>query len=155
MTIETELMQIKGSQEFLKAEDVVDWAEAHPKSELWKQFEWHDDVAAQQYRIWQARRIIALHITTEDGVRSMISLSIDRGLPGGGYRGLNDILADKTLHEIMLDDALAELERVRNKYAQLKALQPIWAAKAKVTAARDKKRKGRRKGGGEARLSVA
>jgi len=38
MTIETELLAIKGDDELLRPEDIVKWAREHPNSDLHGQF---------------------------------------------------------------------------------------------------------------------
>ncbi len=148
MSIETELVTIKGSKELLTAEEVVDWASKHPKSKLYRQFEWNNSKAAAEYRVWQARRIIALNITYADGNRRFVSLSLDRTNEGGGYRDIDEVLQSQSLHEIMLADALRELERIRQHYDVLQQLKPVWSAVAKVRKSK------RRKGGEERRASA-
>jgi hypothetical protein len=143
MTIESELLLIKGNAELLQAEPVVSWAKTHPKSELHKQFEWDDRKAGHEYRIWQARRIIAIHITYADGERKFVSLTPDRSRTGGGYRDVDDVLRDKALHEIMLADALAQLSRIQAQYDRLQQLKPVWREVAKVR----RRQRGRQKGG--------
>jgi len=152
LTIEKELLAIKGSSDMLVAEDVVEWARAHPKSKLHSELEWDDSKAGHNYRIWQVRRLIGLHITYADGDRKFVSLSLDRhNGSGGGYRDVDDVLRDKTLYDLMLDDALRELERFRRRYDHLKQLKPLWTAVDKVVK-RTSKRKGRE---GEARAGAA
>ena len=58
-------------------------------------------------------------------------LSIDRKA-GGGYRKMSDVLKAPDLREIMLADALAELERVQLKYARVEELARVWAEAAAV-----------------------
>jgi hypothetical protein len=132
MSIESELKQIKGSKEFYVVEDVEAWAKSHPKSALHKSLEWDDGKAGYQYRLWQCRRLITLHITYEDGTRSCVSLTTDRSHNGGGYRDIDDVLRDKSLTEIMLADALSELQRIEAKYDRLKQLKPVWRAAARI-----------------------
>jgi hypothetical protein len=132
MSIETELLKIKGNKEMLVAEDALDWAKKNPKSALHKRLEWDDTKAGHQYRIWQVRQLIALHITYEDGERKFVSLTFDRSRQGGGYRNIDDVLRDQSLHEIMLADALSELQRVEAKYERVKELQPVWTMARKV-----------------------
>lgn len=112
--IQRELLAIKGNEELLRPEAVVVWAQRNPDSTLYQCFEWDDAKAANGYRVWQARRLIALHITTEGGERRTIALVIDRS-QGGGYRQIDDVVRVPNLRESMLADALAELNRVRRK----------------------------------------
>ncbi len=144
MSVETELLSIKGDKELLTAEEVVGWAQKHPKSKLHQHFEWDDSIAAHEYRIWQARRVIALSLVYPDGSRKFYSLSVDRSNVGGGFRDVGDILKSKDLHEILLADALRELDRIRERYDVLKTLKPVWSAVERV-------RKPKRQKGGEER----
>lgn len=132
MTIQDELLAIKGNKEMLLAEDVIAWARSHPKSKLHQAIEWDDRKAADEHRLWQARRLIALHITFDDGERKFVSLSVDRTRDGGGYRDIEDVVRDKMLHDIMLADALNELQRVQLKYERLKQLKPVWREVARL-----------------------
>jgi hypothetical protein len=123
MTIESELLAIRGNKEFWVCEDIVEWARSHPKSALHNapQFCGFDvKKSAYEHWLWAARALIALHITYEDGTRKAVSLSIDRQRTGGGYRDVDDVLRDKSLYEIMLTDALNELQRVEAKYERVR-----------------------------------
>lgn len=111
----------------IHAERVVEWARNNPDSELHGEFEWDDGKAAHEYRIWQARRVIAVNVVSEHGERQVISLSIDR-IKGGGYRNVEDVARDPSLMEIAVKDALTELRRVRAKYQHLKQLSDVWGA---------------------------
>lgn len=142
VTIRDELLAIKGNNEFLLVEEAEAWARAHPESYLYRSLEWDNEKAGHEYRLHQLRRLIALHIVTEEGARSMISLSIDRHREGGGYRDLDSVLASKSLHGILLDDALRELKRVQLKYDHLKELAPVWSAAEKVRRKRQPKKGG-------------
>jgi hypothetical protein len=146
MSIESELLQIKGNKEFLIPEDAVAWAAKHPKSALHKSLQWDDVKAGHEYRVWQVRRLIAVHITYQGGERKLVSLRIDRTSPGG-YRHMDQILARKDLWDHMLEDALAELNRVKSKYEALKALKPVWAAVSAVSRRRAKTKGAKQKRG--------
>ncbi|WP_375413100.1 hypothetical protein [uncultured Bradyrhizobium sp.] len=124
--IETELAKIKGNKEVINASDVVEWAKKHPKSALYTCFEWDDATAGAEHRLWQARRLIALHIVTVEGQRKTVSLTMDRA-KGGGYRQIEDVVRVPDLRERMLQDALAELRRVRAKYNSLVELASVFA----------------------------
>src|SRR5688572_25974314 len=104
MTIEAELRALKNSEGMIVAEDGVVWAQTHPDSALHKSLEWDDGAAAHNYRIWQVRRLIAIHIVSDEGVRQVVSLSIDRSRERGGYRAMEDVLPDKTLRDVLLSD---------------------------------------------------
>lgn len=143
MSIQQELIEIKGNRDILTAEDVVEWARSHPDSELHNAPEfcgWNLKKSAYEHWLWAARRLIALNITYEDGTRKFVSLSIDRTRDGGGYRDVDDVLREKGLHEIMMADALRELERVQAKYDRLTKLQPVWAEVEKIRKSQPKRK---------------
>lgn len=105
-------------------DDIVAWAQAHPESALHSQFEWDDTEAAKAYRLHQARRVIAVYVVADDGNRRLVSLSIDR--KHGGYRSVEDVIANDDLRRVLVKDALAELKRVRAKYEHVKELAAVY-----------------------------
>ena len=135
MSIQEELLAIKGNSELLTAEAVVEWARAHPKSDLHNDpifCGWDTKKSAYEYWLWGARRLIALNIVYADGTRQFVSLSIDRTKEQGGYRDIEDVLRNKSLHDMLLHDALQELARVQAKYERLVALKPVWREAQRV-----------------------
>ncbi len=125
--IATELLKLKNDSGVINPAEAVTWARTNRKSRLHAALEWDNDVAGERYRIWQVRSLISIHITDPDGGRRFVSLSIDRKHDGSnGYRSLEDIAARPDLREIMLKDALADLERVQARYSKLSELQPVW-----------------------------
>jgi hypothetical protein len=89
---------------------------------------------------------MALHIVYGDGTRKLVSLSIDRTKPGGGYRDVDDVLRSPALHDIMLADALKELERMEIRYEKLRQLKPVWREAAKVRRRHMKEKGGKESG---------
>lgn len=140
MSIRDELLAIQASNNegLLHAREVVEWARRHTKSALHAAIEWDDETAADEFRLWQVRRLVHLHIVTDGGAPQMVSLSIDR-TNGGGYRNAEEVARVANLREIMLADALADLERVQAKYARVSELAQVWAEADKVRATRRKK----------------
>lgn len=125
--IKAELLAIKAMSEdgLLRAPAVVAWARENPESALHGALEWDDPSAAEEYRIHQVRRLISLHVVSEEGVPQLVSLSFDRS-KSGGYRDISEVVKSRDLSAIMLADALAELERVQTKYEQVKELTAVW-----------------------------
>jgi hypothetical protein len=140
MSIRDELLAIQASNNegLLHAREVVEWARRHTKSALHAAIEWDDKTAADEFRLWQVRRLVHLHIVTEGGAPMMVSLSIDR-TKGGGYRNTDDVARVPNLRDVMLADALAELDRVQGKYARVTELAQVWAEADKVRATRRRK----------------
>lgn len=142
MSVQSELLALQASHPLLQVETVVGWAQAHPTSALHASFTWDNDVAGHQFRLWQARQLIAIHIINVEGVRQLVSLSIDRtNQQGGGYRDLNTVLAAPAMREMLLADALRELERVQMKYETLVELASVWVAVNNVKKKKSKHKK--------------
>jgi hypothetical protein len=138
MTIKDELLSLTDTDGVLHVEHAHAWAVRHPASELHSHLLWDDAKAGYQYRLWQIRTLIAIHVITPDHKREMISLSIDR-TNGGGYRSLDVVMRNREFRSIALSDALAELERVQQKYSDLRELEGIWAAMENVKRKEDHK----------------
>lgn len=129
-SIAGELLSLQNADGKIVPIDVVKWARRNKRSRLHAQLTWDDEIAGERYRIWQVRELIAVHITEPDGPRRFVSLSIDR--VEGGYRTLDDIIARQDLRQVMVEDALHELERMQRKYDRLSELEPIWEATQSV-----------------------
>jgi len=129
-----ELLALKGEDGLINVAKAEQWAKRHPKSSLYAHLEWDNEVAGEKYRHWQIRSLISVHIVDAEGSRQLVHLSIDSR--SGGYRPINDVLGQKELREIMLEDALGELERMQRKYARLQELDGVWAARDQVKRSR-------------------
>ena len=122
----------------LRAQDVVKAARS-PKSVLHSQFEWDNDKAADEWRMQQARGLIRATVHwieiggQKEQVNVFVSLGPDR-TEGGGYRGLISVLANPSLREQMLLDAIVELKRLQVKYARLSELAAVFEAAERVAA---------------------
>lgn len=107
-----ELKRIHAENEsgLLMPEEVVE-AARHPDSPLHSRFEWDDSIAAEKFRVDQARQlIIKFHVTFEksEPQRVFYSLTKDR-TDGGGYRTVPDI---KKFHKAdARKSALTELDQ--------------------------------------------
>lgn len=134
-SIADELLALRDKDGKINAAGAVEWARANAKSHLYAALEWDDAVAGERYRVWQMRSLIAVHIVDDEGARRFVSLSVDRA--EGGYRPINEVLARIDLRQVMLQDALTELERVQKKYKHLQELDEVWRARDKV----DRRRK--------------
>lgn len=128
-----ELEQILQSSEdgLLKAVDVVEYAR-DPETALHEWFTWDDGDAAHQYRLWQARRVIKVHVQIVNGhkepVPVFVNLESTRHQPDGGYRLLSVVMADEELRRELLAQALREANQWRRKYRALKELEPVFAS---------------------------
>jgi hypothetical protein len=107
---------------------------ARPKrSILHSKFEWDDTTAAHEYRLWQARHLISISITIEQGIKTQefISLRSERRT-GGGYRTTVSVMSNEEWREQSLRDALMELNCFQQKYSRLRELAGVFAAIGKA-----------------------
>lgn len=139
--IKNELQRLADENDgLLKPETVVEVARSK-NSPLHGCFCWDDTEAAREYRLWQARKLI-VSVTIETNtpekieVQAFVSLPSDRKA-GGGYREIVGVMRNKATREEMLQDALAELARLQEKYQHLKELADVFKAVKNVS-----KRKG-------------
>lgn len=114
----------------LVPERVVQWAKSHPSSAIHQVFLWDIEEAAQEHWLYQARALIR-SITVvlkevSEPVRMYVSLHEDQETPSGGYRTMVSVLSDEEKQARFLAEALAELQRVKDKYSVLKVLAPLF-----------------------------
>jgi hypothetical protein len=128
-TVAAELAAIKGRSKdgMLHPAHVVEWAKSHKDSALHSQFDWNVRRAAREHWLWQARRLIQIVINDPGEAPKVVSLRYDRRR-GGGYRDVDDVIESRELSSMMLADALADLERVKLRYAHIKELTAVWEA---------------------------
>ena len=140
MSLKSELQIIKGRKAKVTVGEIHDWAQDHTDSEWHQRLEWDDKIAGRSWRIWQIRYLLTIQIDKESNVREFVSLSIDRQA-GGGYRFTNEIMEHVTLQEILLADALKELQRLREKYGHIRDLIRVWSEIDRIDAKHKRKRK--------------
>lgn len=151
-----ELLALADGNGVIFPDHVVDWAQDHPDSELHAQFQWDVARAAREHWLWQARQLIAIHVVDDAGHRQTISLQIDRAT-GGGYRPLDQVLANEELRRLAVEQAIGEALRWRERHSHLVELRSVFlavdrlrkkleaetAAAAEAAAAAAKKPRGR------------
>lgn len=120
----------------LQAEDVVKEAE-QKHNVLHNLFDWNDSIAANKWRLEQARLLIRVCVTYLGGDKNkpykvFVSLSEDRTRGEGGYRELESVMSNKSYRQILLQDALNEMELFREKFYKLKELANVFKVMNKV-----------------------
>lgn len=94
-------------------------------------FEWDDSVAAQNWRVDQARAVIrAVEVVIEEAkeakpVRAFVSIVRENDR---SYTSIADAMSDPELRGQVLRNALKELEAWRHRYAELVELATVFAA---------------------------
>lgn len=124
-------------------------AAARPKrSVLHSSFEWDDQRASDEYRLWQARQLIRVSVIllpggTDEKIRAYVSLRDDR--KEGGYRAIVEVMSNIRLRNKLLAEAKADMLVFRRKYAVLEELAGVFAAMKNARKTKPKRRPGRRK----------
>lgn len=134
-SVRDELLYIqKKNKGLISPQVVVSFAE-NENTHLHSKFEWDDEKAGHEYRLWQARKVITLEfevIQKEDyrpvgPTRLFVSLRDDRSKEGG-YRLITDVMEDEGMRHNLLEEAFAELIRIKMKYKRLTELNKVFEA---------------------------
>lgn len=117
----------------LNPHQVVNFAQQE-WTHLHSQFEWDDSKAAFEYRLEQARGIIRLEfeVINQNGIESkpvrlFVSLKDDR-VKDGGYRLIENVMSDEDMRKKLVEEALYEFGRVRDRYKAIHELHDIFEA---------------------------
>lgn len=117
----------------LTAETVLD-ANRPEDAPLHGEFEWRDDIAAEEWRKHQARHLInciCYTVEKQDGdeqVRAFFTTS-----ETNGYESLEAIIIAENKYKSLLTKALQELSAFERKYNALTELKPVFDAIKEVT----------------------
>jgi len=117
----------------------------NPKSPLHKYFEWNDQRASDQYRLWQARDLIAsvrirIKADPEDRPKTIRAFVRVVTKSGPDYVETLDALSHADHRAQIVAQALAELRSFEQKYRDLSELAEIFTALAKVRTKLGKKK---------------
>ena len=97
-------------------------------SELHKCFEWDDSIAAEKYRLSQARQVIQFLVIVpkkeEDTPTRVFQISSERTV----YKPTRTFLTNQDEYQSLLNRAKAELVAIRNRYEQLAELETVFDA---------------------------
>lgn len=130
------LAKLEQKHKFLTPEIVLD--DSRPAgSVLHSCFEWNNTVAAEKYRLYQARHIIGNIVlvvaqpknepaTPPQTVRAFLSIS---PLPKkGNFISLSSVISNPEYHAVALQNALCELAAFQKKYSFLEELTDVFNA---------------------------
>lgn len=96
-------------------------------SELHKCFEWNDGIAAEKYRLNQARRLIQLLVVTPKDVSTPVrafQISSERNK----YKPIREFFLDNNEYVALLERAKSELRYIRNRYKSIAELESVFEA---------------------------
>ena len=127
-----EIKALRRSDGSYSPEDLLSWAKHNPKSLLHASFEWDDSVAANEYRLEQARKILRRFIVVVKGKTQevgLISVTSRRDDPTkGSYLTQPTIAASKVLRAEVLDQTVIQLRGLKERYGWLHELDDVWNA---------------------------
>lgn len=97
-------------------------------SELHKCFEWDDTIAAEKYRLQQARSIIInlVYVPKKEEEQSVRCFSLTSKV--STYQPTQQFLVQEDEYQTLLKRALAELEAFKRKYHTLAELEAVFEA---------------------------
>ena len=123
----------KVSEEIAEIGETVEPSEIVEKArnestELHKCFEWRDDIAAEKYRLHQARNLLGNLVfkykdeqVKQEPVRLMYKTTENEG-----YKSINLIMQKPDEYKALLDRAYSELRAFKNKFKMLQELKAIF-----------------------------
>lgn len=117
--------ELESIGEEVKPQQMVDYAKLHKSSELYKCFTWSDSIAADKYRLYEARQIQRNLIIrklpspeSQERQPKVIRLMM-RTETTGGYKSIINIMRNEDEREKLLAMAKSELHAFERKYATL------------------------------------
>ena len=124
------VMNDLAERDALTAENLIEVSKPED-APLHNDFEWDNNIAADEYRKVQARRIISAlvvvpdeYIKTSEPVRAYFKIEET----GNAYSQLTAIIASPTKKELLLKTALRELDAFEKKYQTLEELTNVFKA---------------------------
>lgn len=108
-------------------EEVLEKAR-NEKTELNKCFEWNDGIAAEKYRLQQARQIIQLLVVVPKSEDSEPIRAFQITSERNTYQSTRLFLEDPDEYQILLRRAKIELQEIKKRYKMLSELETIFEA---------------------------
>lgn len=97
-------------------------------TELHKCFEWNDSIAAEKYRLEQAKNIIRMLVYEKETKEQAVVRYYAKTETKHVYQPTKQFLVQEDEYQGLLRRALAELETFKNKYHTLTELESIFEA---------------------------
>ena len=117
-----ELEEIERQGEITK-EHILEYAQRHKDSELYKCFEWDDSEAGRKYRLQQASSImcsIVIEIREEPAKTQRVYVSVKSSKTGDKvFKNIKDIIEDDEEYKQLVEKAKREFEVCKEKYETL------------------------------------
>lgn len=107
-------------------ENIVEYAELHPDSELYKCFTWDNSKAAHKWRLQEARQVVCTLVFKDTEKKEPTKIRIMQHTDTG-YEPVKMIVKHKDEYEALLERAWAELRAFKERYKNLAELEEILA----------------------------
>lgn len=122
--------QLSATEEGLTARTLLD-ANKPEEAPLHNDYEWNDTKAAEEWRLHQSRHFInsiAIIIAMPDKEEPELVRAFHIVSEAHKYEPISAIVNEPNKYEILLNNALSELEAFKRKYNTLKELLPVFNA---------------------------
>lgn len=108
-------------------QNIVDYAEEHPDSELHKCFTWDDSKAANEWRKQEARQVCRLLVFADDETNEPTQIRVLQKATDA-YEPVKTIVRNNDEYAKLLARAKAELKAFRERYKQINELEKVLEA---------------------------
>ena len=108
-------------------QNIVDYAEAHPKSELHKCFTWDDTKAANEWRKFEARQVVRLLVFEDENEEEPTRIRVLQKT-AEAYKPVTQIIRNEDEYKELLKRAKAELASFKERYKTLVELESVLEA---------------------------
>lgn len=111
----------------VSAEQIVEFAR-NPESELHKSFTWDNDIAAEKWRVHEARQVLCnLVIKKTDGKKQeREEIRLFHNIESGHYKLISVIIQNEDEYQSLLRQCREALQTLKRKYSSLSEYQDIW-----------------------------
>lgn len=123
--------EIRSLGESFTCQQILDTARDE-RTELHKCFEWNDGIAAEKYRLHQAKTIMGNLVIVREDVgekpeKTKIRVIVHDESTVKHYKPMSLVVRKEDEYEMLLAKALEELHRFKEKYSMLSELDEILA----------------------------
>ena len=108
-------------------QNIVNYAQSHPKSELYKCFTWDDTKAANEWRKYEARQVVRLLVFEDDNTEEPTKVRVLQKT-ADAYKPVTQIVRNEEEYKELLKRAKAELSSFRERYKTLVELEEVLEA---------------------------
>lgn len=105
-------------------QNLVDYAEEHPDSELYKCFTWDDAKAANEYRKTEARQVMRLLVVKDETDENATKVRVLQRA-SEEYLPVKTIVRNEDEYTALLERARAELRSFKARYQNIVELEEI------------------------------